>query len=97
MKATDQIRLILDLVDALSEPSSTELPSAAITVQDMPLDDDNRRFSQIQDLVSSTLQSIYANEPHEKVANIDAVTTLAGGGINSPKHPEDIRIKDPSQ
>ena len=29
------------------------------------------------------------------VADIDAVTTNAGGGVNGPKHPADIRVKDP--
>jgi hypothetical protein len=36
-----------------------------------------------------------ANAPDEKYADIDAVTTLAGGGVNGPKHPADIRVKDP--
>jgi hypothetical protein len=36
-----------------------------------------------------------ANSPNEVVADVDAVTTLAGGGVNGPKHPDDIRVKDP--
>ena len=36
-----------------------------------------------------------ANSPNEVVAPVDAVTTLAGGGVNGPKHPADIRVKDP--
>ena len=38
----------------------------------------------------------YANEPGEVYADIDAVTTLAGGGHNGPKHPSDIRGEHPS-
>jgi hypothetical protein len=37
-----------------------------------------------------------ANAPDEKYAGIDAVTTKAGGGLNGPKNPKDIRVKDPS-
>jgi hypothetical protein len=37
-----------------------------------------------------------ANSPNEVVADIEAVTTDAGGGVNAPKHPHDIRVKDPS-
>jgi hypothetical protein len=37
-----------------------------------------------------------ANSPNEKIASIDAVTVDAGGGINGPKHPHDLRVKDPS-
>jgi hypothetical protein len=36
-----------------------------------------------------------ANSPNEVVADIEAVTTDAGGGVNGPKDPADIRIKDP--
>ena len=37
-----------------------------------------------------------ANSPDEKYADISAVTTKAGGGLNGPKNPKDIRVKDPS-
>ena len=37
-----------------------------------------------------------ANSPDEKYADVSAVTTKAGGGLNGPKHPKDIRVKDPS-
>ena len=33
----------------------------------------------------------YQNEPNESYANIHAVSTSAGGGVNGPKHPADIR------
>jgi len=38
----------------------------------------------------------YGNEPDEKYADIDDVTKNAGGGMNGPKNPKDLRIKDPS-
>jgi hypothetical protein len=38
----------------------------------------------------------YANEPQEMYADIDAVTIDAGGGVNGPKNPHDLRVKDPS-
>ncbi len=38
----------------------------------------------------------YQNKPKAEYADIDAVTTDAGGGMNGPKHPKDLRIKDPS-
>jgi hypothetical protein len=37
-----------------------------------------------------------ANAPDEKYAGVDMVTTKAGGGLNGPKNPKDIRVKDPS-
>jgi len=37
----------------------------------------------------------YDNEPTEIVADIDSVTSDAGGGVNAPRHPDDIRVKDP--
>lgn len=38
----------------------------------------------------------FENSPDEQYADIDAVTTDAGGGMNGPKHPKDLRVKDPS-
>lgn len=38
----------------------------------------------------------FANQPDEKYADIDDVTTKAGGGMNGPKNPKDLRVKDPS-
>jgi hypothetical protein len=37
----------------------------------------------------------YANTPNEIVSDVDSVTTLAGSGVNGPKDPKDIRVKDP--
>jgi len=49
----------------------------------------------VQDMIDNPSQGEYSNTPNEIVADVDAVTTLAGGGPNKPKHPADIRIKDP--
>lgn len=38
----------------------------------------------------------FENSPNEQYADIDDVTVNAGGGMNGPKHPKDIRIKDPT-
>ncbi len=38
----------------------------------------------------------FENAPDEQYADIDAVTKDAGGGMNGPKHPKDLRVKDPS-
>lgn len=57
--------------------------------------DGDDRTSQIQDLKSSEPTS-YSNSPQDKIADIDAVTTNAGGGVNGPKHPADIRGEHPS-
>jgi hypothetical protein len=37
----------------------------------------------------------YDNEPTEIVTDLDSVTSDAGGGMNAPSHPADIRVKDP--
>jgi transcriptional regulator of aromatic amino acid metabolism len=44
--------------------------------------DDIRRFRQIVDL-ASTQDTQYSNTPKEEYADISAVTSAAGGGINS--------------
>lgn len=53
--------------------------------------DDIRRFRQIVDLANSGEPTQYSNTPKEEYADITAVTTGAGGGMQNPKHPKDIR------
>jgi len=58
--------------------------------------DDIRRFKQIVDLAASGKPTEYSNTPREEYAGIEAVTTAAGGGMQTPKHPADIRGEHPS-
>jgi hypothetical protein len=88
MKATDIIRSILDLIDDIDGPQPV---ATAEIIASAPADDMNH-FKQIIDLVSQSGQ--YTTAPDEHYADIDSVTVNAGGGINGPKHPTDIRVKD---
>ncbi len=54
------------------------------------VNDDIRRFRQIVDLADKQ-QTEYSNNPKEEYASIESVTTGAGGGLNGPKHPDDLR------
>lgn len=95
MRATEIIRGVLDLIDQVEQDQQPE-PIAVIAKAEVEpgneLDDNVRRFKQIVDLVSGQQDpAAFANEPDEKVADIDSVTVDAGGGWNGPKHPADIR------
>ena len=111
MRANEIIRGLLDFIDGVdggkSQPtvqismSSTPVAPEPISVIDVSPEHDHpedlRRFKQIVDLASEPKHpSLFANSPNEKYADIDAVTVDAGGGLNGPKHPHDIRVKDPS-
>ena len=89
MNAKEIIRAVLDILD------KEESTSDKIEVQRTTGDDDSSRFRQIFALLDQGEQLPTANTPNEKYADIDSVTTLAGGGVNGPKHPDDIRVKDP--
>jgi hypothetical protein len=91
MKATDIIRNILDIIDGID---NHEEPSAEI-VATTPADDINH-FKQIVDVLSNNNPVEFANSPNEQYSDVNAVTIDAGGGINGPKNPHDIRVKDPS-
>ena len=95
MSARDLLRAVLDILDA-EEKEKDEI-SGSIEVQRVGGDDDVSRFRQIFDLLDKGEVMPTANTPNEKYASIDAVTDLAGGGVNGPKHPADIRIKDPRE
>jgi hypothetical protein len=58
--------------------------------------DDIRRFRQIVDLADNGEQTEYSNTPKEEYAAMNSVTTAAGGGMQAPKHPADIRGEQPS-
>jgi hypothetical protein len=96
MRIQDIIRSMMDVIDQIDG-----VPEPAI---DQPDDTpsgycyyDLARFKQIAVIVSEPGEmSPLANSPNEKVADISAVTVDAGGGVNGPKHPHDIRVKDPS-
>jgi hypothetical protein len=58
--------------------------------------DDIRRFRQIVDLANNGEPTEYTNTPKEEYAAMDAVTSKAGGGWQTPKHPADIKGEHPS-
>jgi hypothetical protein len=92
MRATDIVRQVLDLLDAVEGDHDLK-PEVKIDVQQN--DEPDNRFKQILAMLDSDSFGPLANSPNEVVAPVDAVTTLAGGGLNAPKHPADIRVKDP--
>jgi hypothetical protein len=85
MRASEIIRSVLDLIDEI-EQSDAETESA-----EQFYSDEERRFDQVSDLLSPEITFGPANAPNEQYAEIEAVTTAAGGGVNGPKHPADIR------
>ena len=97
MRATDIVRQVLDLLDQVEgehdiEPGIIPDDDACGAEQGEPI---AGRFKQIFAMLDAPSAGPLANSPNEVVADIDAVTTLAGGGVNGPKHVDDIRVKDP--
>ena len=94
MRAQDIIRAVLDLIDQSEKSGSVE-----IELDPVPNEpgEQTSRFKQIFGMLSQRNQPVqYSNSPRDAVADIDSVTTLAGGGINGSKHPADIRGEHPS-
>ena len=90
MRTTEIIRSVLDLIDQIEVKQDTP-----IEIPNEP-GEQTSRFKQIFAMLSNRGQGEYSNTPNEIVADVDAVTTNAGGGVNGPKHPHDIRVKDSS-
>lgn len=98
MKMQDIIASIIDLI---GQPEPQEQPEIVLVATpekpgaDSPFTntgDDPNRFRQIIDLIDNNDSTDgFENEPAEKYADIEAVTTHAGGGVNGPKHPADIK------
>lgn len=94
MKATDIIRNVLELIDSVEDQQGQE-PTATIEIEPEQGESEASRFKQILAMLSNPSPGPLGNSPNEVVADIEAVTTDAGGGVNGPKHPADIRVKDP--
>jgi len=92
MRATDIVRKVLDLLDAVDGNEDTSIEAEVHVHQN---GEEDNRFKQILAMLDADSFGPLANSPNEVVAPIEAVTTDAGGGVNGPKHPADIRIKDP--
>ena len=96
MRIQDIIRSMMDVIDQIDSEPETSVDQPDDTPQGY-CDDDLARFKQIAGIVSEPGEmSPLSNSPNEKIADISAVTVDAGGGINGPKHPHDLRVKDPS-
>ena len=94
MQTTDIIRAVLDLLDAVEKQSNSKDGEAELIISNEP-GEHTSRFKQIFAILNNPNQGVLANSPNEIVTDIDSVTTLAGGGVNGPKHVDDIRVKDP--
>ena len=105
MRAQDMIKAMLTMIDG-GQTTQISIEPAVVTEPEQPgelsplsatASDDINRFKQIIDLANDPAEAgAFANEPNEQYADIDAVTVDAGGGVNGPKHPHDLRVKDPS-
>jgi len=87
---------MMDVIDQIDSEPETAVDQPDDTPQGY-CDDDLARFKQIAGIVTQPGEmSPLSNSPNEKIADITAVTVDAGGGVNGPKHPHDLRVKDPS-
>lgn len=78
MRAQEFIRALLTVLDSMETDR-------------VGTDDEKDRFRQIDDLIDQGKNSPLSNAPNEQYADVDSVTINAGGGVNGPKHPHDIR------
>lgn len=105
MRANEIIRGILDMIDGIDDKDRLDAIDPIAVIPE-PCDqeqeyehDDVRRFKQIIDILDNPTDgtlSPFSNAPNEVVADVESVTTLAGGGVNNPKHPSDQRVQHPS-
>ena len=95
MRATDIIRQVLNMIDAIDTNAvqgAMHTEPAEISIElDAGEPDELARMKQIAGLLTGPEEIQYSNQPQERIAGIEAVTTDAGGGVNGPKHPSDLR------
>lgn len=90
MDASKLIEKLLQIIDEYQQevsPANQEINPPV----------DSNHFVQIVDLTGDDRSPCEpANAPNEQYADINSVTTCAGGGVNGPKHPADLRTDSPS-
>lgn len=91
MRATEILRNLLDIIDSLEAEHPAQAAEIVTPLGVANNTEDERRLSQIADLLPSDDEKLYTNSPRERVASINAVTIVAGDGVNGPKHPSDLR------
>ena len=105
MNISDIIRGLLTKLDTIQQPEPTttiviaqepEGELSPLSMAGASDDEELARIKQIAGLLPVDVETEYANEPQEMYADIDSVTKDAGGGVNGPKHPADIRGEHPS-
>ena len=101
MKTTDLIRSILDIIDQCesTDDVAEKIPPSVIVAANN--NDELQRLKQILDFIDNRDSDKpaayrYANSPSARVTDVRSVTTDAGGGVNGPKNPSDIRGEHPS-
>jgi len=96
MRLSELLRGFVDILDRIEQEAERE--NIDPQPQGYGSREDVMRFKQIKDMWQDPDQAPeFSNEPNEQYASVDAITKDAGGGPNGPKHPHDIRVKDPSQ
>ena len=98
MRATEVIRDLLDIIDSIDAAQADDAACGCSDNSTVMVaasnDDELRRFKQILGLIGNDNEA-YANSPDERISDVDSVTVDAGGGVNGPKHPADIRGEHP--
>ena len=82
MKITDVIRSVLDIIDSSEQTEHVN--------QDYMPEHGDDEIARMKELIGEP-EVQYSNSPDELYADIKKVTVDAGGGLNGPKHPGNIR------
>lgn len=94
MRAVEIIRDLLDIIERIegaeTTDTSTSFSGPATGNATVATGVDQNRFKQILDLLAKQ-PKLYDNSPADVVASVDSVTVHAGGGLNGPKNPADMR------
>ena len=97
MRAAEIIRDLLDIIEKIDSETTPEVVQPdSMANMTAGLGVEPNRFRQILDLLTQKPEQMYDNSPAEVVASIDSVTVHAGGGLNGPKNPADIRADSQS-
>jgi len=80
---------MIDAIDTNAAQDKVVEPEISVEIS-AGTEDELARMKQIAGLLGAS-ETQYSNQPQERIAGIEAVTTDAGGGVNGPKNPRDLR------
>lgn len=93
--SAEEIATLLGMMKNSGMPNAEAIPAADVEPEIETCPICGKSVIDHEDESPCSAGGDWDNSPDEYMQDLADITFLAGGGVNGPKHPGDIRVKDP--